>query len=385
MKGCQWEQDAGMLRDGQITRILHQAALWPIGPTVQEVPLDDLDLLASLARQHRISHVLSQWLAAGDVAVPATLSQDIRRDTIRAMAHAALLARLLPLLLDDGVPALVLKGLPLAARLYGNGAARGVGDIDLLIDPLHLERAHAVLLRWGFSPLFRIGPAELRPMVKDALYRAADGTILELHWRLSTNRHVLPWHFADLWQARDMVPVFTITLPALPPLHLTVYLAVHGLHHGWERLRWLADIALRLNDHGHCREALALADAAGVGAALRQAWWQVAASWGDDWAGPPAPAPVGRTSWLCLLVRQHARCRHRPGFRAWIYLRVIETLLDLSVARGWRVTVEAVRLLFASQSDHEETKVPGWCRPLLRPFLLLRRITRPDHVSRRGR
>lgn len=383
MKGCRWGQYAGMLHDGQIARPLHQAALWPIGPAAQGGPLTDPDLLVPLARQHRMSHVLSQWLVAGDVAVPPPLSQDIRRDTMRAMAHAALLARLLPLLLDDGVPALVLKGLPLSARLYGNGAARGVGDIDLLIDPVHLDRAHAVLLRQGFSPLSRVGPAELRPLVKDAVYRADDGTILELHWRLSANRHVLPWPFADLWRARDMVQVFGTPLPALPPLHLTVYLAVHGLHHGWERLRWLADIALRLNDPGHCRDALALADATGVGAALRQAWWQVAACWGDDWPGPPPPVPAGRTRWLCLLVRQHARWRHRSGLRAWLNLRVIEILLDLSVARGWRVTAEAVRLLFSSQSDHEETRVPGWCRPLLRPFLLLRRIIRPDHISRR--
>ncbi len=374
-----------MSRDSQIPGPLYQAALWPIGPAAQGGLLADPDILVSLARQHRISHVLGQWLTAGNLTVPVPLSRDIRRDTLRAIAHAARLARLLPILLEDGVPALVLKGLPLAARLYGNGAARGAGDIDLLIDPRHLDRAHAILLQQGFSPLSKVGLTELRPLVKDALYRAGDGTILELHWRLSTNRHVLPWDFADLWQARDMVPVFGVTLPALPPLHLTVYLAVHGLHHGWERLRWLADIALRLNHPDHCRQALALADATGVGAALRQAWWQVVACWGDDWPGPPAPAPAGRTRWLCLLVRQHGLWRHRSGLRAWLYLRVIEILLDLSVAHGWQVTVEAVRLLFASQSDHEETRIPGWCRPLLRPFLLLRRITRPDHISRRGR
>jgi hypothetical protein len=180
-----------------------------------------------------------------------------------------------------------------------------------------------------------------------------------------------------------MVDVFGISLPALPPVHLTVYLAVHGLHHGWKRLRWLADIALRLNHPGHCQDAMALADATGVGAALRQAWWQVATCWGDDWPGQPAQAPDSRTRWLCLLVRQHELWHHRPGLRAWLYLRVIEIMLDLSVAHGWRVVLEAVRLLFASQSDHEETRVPGWCRPLLRPFLLLRRITRSDHISRR--
>jgi hypothetical protein len=374
-----------MSREGPIPDILYRAALWPIGPSSQGLAVADPGTLESLAHQHRISYVLGQWLAAGNIALPVPLAQNIRRDTMRAMSHAAMLAKLLPVLLADGVPALVLKGLPLAARLYRNGAARGVGDIDLLIDPAHLENAHAVLLRQGFSPLFRVAPTELRPLVKDALYRSNDGTLVELHWRLSANRHVLSWRFADLWQERDRVEVFGITLPALPPVHLTVYLAVHGLHHGWERLRWLADIALRLNNPDHCREALDLADAAGVGAALRQAWWQVATCWGNNWPGPRAPEPTGRTRWLCLLVRWHSLWRHRPGLSAWLYLRVIETLLDLLVACGWRVTLEAVRLLFASQSDHEETRVPDWCRPMLRPFLLLRRIIRPGHVSRRDR
>lgn len=362
---------------------LCKAALWPRGPAVDPADLPDLGPLCAMAQRQRLLPVLGVWLAAGNIALPADWTAKNRQITMQAMAQAGMLAALLSALMQSGVPAIVLKGLPLAARLYGQAALRGAGDIDLLIDLARQQQAHDVLLALGFTPLFKIAPGQLPSLVKDAMYRHTDGTILELHWRLCANRHVLAWSFAELWQARDMVDVFGMSVPALPPAHLTVYLAVHGLHHGWERLRWLADVALRLRDPDHCRQALVLADAARVGPALRQAWWQVATCWGDDWRGPPPPTPVGRTRWLCWLVDQHGIWRQRPGLGAWARRRMVETLIDMAVAQGWRVVADGLRLLFTSLSDQEETSVAPWARPLLRPFLLLRRVARPNHQWRR--
>jgi hypothetical protein len=57
---------------------------------------------------------------------------------------------------------------------------------------------------------------------------------------------------------------------------------VHGACHAWERLQWLADVAAILRGPGAIEQALAKADAARLGAAVRHALILA-----HDWLGLP--------------------------------------------------------------------------------------------------
>ena len=65
---------------------------------------------------------------------------------------AADLSVALAALRDADVRALAFKGVALSAQAYGDFSLRGAGDLDVLVAPEDLERAHGVLRSAGWAP-----------------------------------------------------------------------------------------------------------------------------------------------------------------------------------------------------------------------------------------
>jgi Uncharacterised nucleotidyltransferase len=68
------------------------------------------------------------------------------------------------------------------------------------------------------------------------------GTMIDLHWRLTENPHLMP--FDPTWlHAPATVTIAGLDVPTLPPDAAWWYLSVHGTKHEWRQMKWLADIA----------------------------------------------------------------------------------------------------------------------------------------------
>src|SRR5439155_17159323 len=93
---------------------------------------------------------------------------------------------------------------------------------------------------------------------------------------------VLPCDFAALWREREEVSLGGTVFATLPRRHLALYLCAHGAGHGWERLRWLVDLALALEEPGSVDAALQTAGEAGLEAAMLHAVMLA-----HDWLGLP--------------------------------------------------------------------------------------------------
>jgi hypothetical protein len=78
---------------------------------------------------------------------------------------------------------------------------------------------------------------------KESVWRKPAGDIhLELHTRLTANRHLLPGMNVHTAQQRvEVVP--GSALPTLAVEEMFAYLCVHGSSSAWFRLKWLADFA----------------------------------------------------------------------------------------------------------------------------------------------
>jgi hypothetical protein len=147
------------------------------------------------------------------------------------------------------LPALVVKGLPLAVRTTGSDAGRAIGDIDLLVDRVDLERVVGVLADAGWRR---------RPMRANAIdgpYRGwvrfidnhevvvADGrTAVEVHWRMSQSLATRD-EFAALVDRSTRIEVGGVPVPVLGPVDDALFNIVHGAKHGFERLKWAVDVA----------------------------------------------------------------------------------------------------------------------------------------------
>lgn len=146
---------------------------------------------------------------------------------------------------------IVMKGLDVAARAYGDLAARHVGDIDILIDPEQLGEALTILKELGWD---LDGPEILSVATRKILLRSHhDWTLsrkraphIELHWRAMYNPFEFP---IDNWQALTLSKKSNLGIPGLNNEDLLIYLCLHGAKHGWGRLKWLFDLPNVLDTH----------------------------------------------------------------------------------------------------------------------------------------
>jgi hypothetical protein len=194
----------------------------------------------------------------------------VRRDA-RLQAQAA---QILERCAADGLDAIPIKGLWLAARVYPDPACRPMRDLDFLARRADLPRITGVMDRLGYRPR---GPADDGPFAYSTVFlpSAPDDLPIDFHWQFGsdTQPHVPRLEPAPLWEiCRRGAPgdgPAALSLPAEAHLLLAAY---HLLHHAYALpLRAYLDIALILARFGRemDRERLAaLAERWGMERAL---------------------------------------------------------------------------------------------------------------------
>ena len=230
--------------------------------------VSDWNAVASLARRHGVAFLLLNGMPAGMAEASdaeSALAPLRRRAIMRGLRQLADLREAADRLDANGIPFLVLKGLPLSARLFGTPLARNCIDIDLLVPPDAVSSAAGALSSGGWrlvKPSFRPTPARLRCYDRFVQHRvfAGPGGWLELHHRLTSNPFLLEASFDRLRANAATIEIGGRAFAVLGDDDLLIHLAVHGQVHRWSRLKWLCDVAA----------LLALTGGRGFDAAVRQ-------------------------------------------------------------------------------------------------------------------
>ena len=243
----------------------------------------DWGAVAGLARHHRVVTLFLQALRSNRIAVSdpeaeRSLEDRRRRDNLRGLRQLYGMEGATRGLAEAGVPVLVLKGLPLGQRLYGDPFAKSSVDIDLLVPPADFAAAARVLggLGWHRSlPDFPPTPARTRwaDGVLDEHVFSGPGGKLDLHRNLLGNPFLFDPPFAALDANSISIEVAGRRFRTLGDADQLLYLACHGALHSWERLKWLCDLAMlvrRLGDDA-VERAVARATAPGLTTAVASA------------------------------------------------------------------------------------------------------------------
>jgi hypothetical protein len=304
----------------------------------------DWDQLADQAKRHRLVAPLFESLKAEGIQgrVPADclhgLGQWRRTEAASALMRAGLVARLAGVFRKAGVDALFLKGPALSHRLYGRPDVRGTGDVDVLLRPDHAERARLVLSNAGVVADGEGGAGGLHRFIhhEDGFRDLQTGVRVEVHRRLSANPHALPWDFDALWQARSHVTLGGEAVPVLSIGHEALFLIVHGAGHGWERLRWLADVAVLLRMPAALAESRQVAASVGMMPALDYTL-ELAQRWLGG-AGAGTPARSRRLDAMVWAARMgfDGWGLPAPGLPAYVRVRLARYVLRQMSAPGWR-------------------------------------------------
>lgn len=215
---------------------------------------DDIDwgLFLKLVAKHRIhtlvySHLTRINSAAVDEKALKTLEQRCQKNLMDAVKQTGELISLARLMEANGIRALSLKGPLLARTIYGDIAYRKSKDLDILIPEQDIEKINQLLLANGFksSDLEVVSsPKQKAHIIKTShhfVYQKPTGVIVELHWRDYSESTL--FQFDELWRNRRELVLSGQTINVLAADDEFIYLLRHGSIHGYNRLRWLCDIA----------------------------------------------------------------------------------------------------------------------------------------------
>lgn len=201
----------------------------------------DWPLVFEIALRERCASLA--WLRSGEVvrrqAPPGVVARwraHVLRDHTYRERQFDALRDALAALRNARIDAVVLKGAPLADRLYGDPFARPSGDLDLLVAPAERPRARAALIDAEWRHVGGEAPWEEVFTNGDA----AAQVHLELHESLTDNELAhLPWPAPQT--AVVSLAGVTMRVPAGPTL--ATYLAAHLARHQLPPLLWIVDFA----------------------------------------------------------------------------------------------------------------------------------------------
>jgi hypothetical protein len=227
-----------------------------VNPDVRRVAaavenVQDWDRLLRLATWHRIRPQLYRAIkdAAGP-AVPddvvAALASANREATWKSLAVAFSLKQVATTFEENGCDFFVLKGPALAILAYGGIEKRECDDLDIFVREEDIWRAAKLLMQLEFQPeqdmSFLRGRA-LRQVPQLSFVHVRTKTVCELHWGLQEEKFAAAQSKTNEWWTRLVrIDLKGCVFASLAPEDLLVFLAGHGLKHGWERYKWIADL-----------------------------------------------------------------------------------------------------------------------------------------------
>jgi hypothetical protein len=211
---------------------------------------------------HRVTpYVYCRLQGLTETDVPVGLLEHLRTRFQEVCARNYHLAKklvdLIPMLENEGIPALAYKGPALAMAVYGGLAFRHYNDLDLVIHKEHHAKAVHTLTGWGFQivpkpALPRVRPYLGRPedprnveRTQEIEFCAPDSTYyLDLHWQLG-DRFWRPFNpdVEKLWERAEWQNLPEGRVSTLCREDLFLALCAHGNVHRWLCLKWLLDVA----------------------------------------------------------------------------------------------------------------------------------------------
>jgi hypothetical protein len=153
---------------------------------------------------------------------------------------------------DAGIRTMVIKGVPLALRYYGDLGTRPMNDVDVLVPTERMTDALQLLEgdgwqshRDGRRPPERLTAGFSLITDHSRIATAPDGFYVDLHWHLR-EQFVVPGEETtssdDFWAAAEPIDVAGVATRTLCATDLLLHAIVHGLVSQRDaRARWAAD------------------------------------------------------------------------------------------------------------------------------------------------
>ena len=210
------------------------------------------DYVFATAQAHGLLPLLHKHLTsvAGDL-VPGHFLSRLKRESVANSQNVLHLIgkqlRVYKLFKENRIPVALFKGPLLAQMAYGEISLRQAGDIDLLIERRHFDRARSLLESLGYEMFPRLTPAQLGSHLNNhceiQFMRDEWFTVVDLHWELAPRSFVFKVKAEEVMSRLQPVSLAGTTVETFSDEDLVLYQAMHGAKHLWRRLEWITSLA----------------------------------------------------------------------------------------------------------------------------------------------
>ena len=165
---------------------------------------------------------------------------------------SAELLRIMKLFQENGIKALAFKGPTLSEMAYGDITLRQYGDLDILTKKEDLRKINALLRNEGYTHLFSLTAIQESMWIKHmhdiGFYQPKKGIHLEIHWSFLDEDYPIPLPLKRFWEEHQDIKLNGHTITTFSNENLLMYLCIHGSKHLWERIEWIKDIDLLIQN-----------------------------------------------------------------------------------------------------------------------------------------
>ena len=210
------------------------------------------DYLFATAYAHGLLPLLHKNLAsaAADLVPVHFLSRLKRESVANSQTVLHLVGKQLKvykLFKEHGIPVALFKGSLLAQMAYGEMSLRQAGDIDLLINPEHFDRARMLLASLGYQMHPELTAAQLASHLNfhcELSFMRDDWfTIVDLHWDLAPRSFVFKVKAEEVMSRLQTISLAGTQVETFGAEDLVLYQSMHGAKHLWRRLEWISALA----------------------------------------------------------------------------------------------------------------------------------------------
>ena len=162
-----------------------------------------------------------------------------RQATVRQLERDRVLKRLV----DEGLPAMPLKGAVLMSTVYGSPVERPTGDLDVLVRPEQLDAAIECLAGLGYvMPYSERVMDGFRRHHFHVRVQHPSGFIAEIHWDLLPRSSVFRIEPGPFMSRGQLVDLGGLSAVCPAPDDMVIHLSTQNLDDGFSSLRRLVDI-----------------------------------------------------------------------------------------------------------------------------------------------
>lgn len=200
------------------------------------------------ATDHKLKPLIYLNLKNFQNNIPNNIYGDLKiyfmENTQKNLLLTGELIKIIEIFENHRIPLIFYKGPVLTYLTYGNLSMRHFVDLDLLVNPDHVNQAHEILYSMGYDSDLKLNEKQNKKFISQQqelkFFNKSNNVSVDLHWKLSLLHSVKT---SSLIKKTKNVEIFNKPLKTLQPEEMLLLICIHNSSHRWDKLSFLSDLS----------------------------------------------------------------------------------------------------------------------------------------------